>query len=70
MEGVHIAKGGIFLEYRAKVNALSKLRHNRLSSTLALQGVQTFKHKRNKETTTSLDIHKEVPKEFMVDRKK
>jgi hypothetical protein len=70
MEGVHLAKGGNLFEYKAKVNALSKLRHNRPSSTLALQGVQTFEHKQNKETMTSLDIHKEVPKEFMVDRKK
>jgi hypothetical protein len=70
MEGVHLAKGGNILEYNAKVDALSKLRHNRPSSTLALQGVQTFEHKRNKEKTTSLDIHEEVPKEFMVVHKK
>jgi hypothetical protein len=45
VEGVHIAKGISILEYRAKVNALSKPRINHLSFTLALKGVQTSKHK-------------------------
>jgi len=43
VEGVHIAKGISILEYRAKVNALSKPSH--LSFTLALKGVQTYKQK-------------------------
>jgi hypothetical protein len=34
MEGMHIVKGGNVSEYWAKVNALSKPRHNHLSSTL------------------------------------
>jgi hypothetical protein len=54
MEGVHLAKGGDILEYRATVNALSKLQHNHLSSLLALQGIQTFEHKRNEEKMTSI----------------
>jgi hypothetical protein len=72
MEGVHLAKGGNILEYKAKVNALSKQWHNRPSSTLALKGKpsNTFEHKRNKEKMTSLDIHKKVPKEFMIVCKK
>jgi hypothetical protein len=36
-EGVYIGKGGNILEYRAKVNALSKPKNNHPSITLTLQ---------------------------------
>jgi hypothetical protein len=37
MEGVYFTKGGNILEYKAKVNALSKPRSNHPSTTLILQ---------------------------------
>jgi hypothetical protein len=63
-EVVHLAKGGNILEYRAKVNALVKPRSSHLSTTLALQGIQTSEHKQEK--TLPLGIHNEVQKEFIV----
>jgi hypothetical protein len=36
IEGVHLAKGGNILEYKAKVNALLKPRNTRPSTTLIL----------------------------------
>jgi hypothetical protein len=45
MEGVHFAMGENILEYRVKVNALSKPRHCHPTFMLALKGSQTFKHK-------------------------
>jgi hypothetical protein len=51
MEGVHLAKGGNILEYKVKVNALSKPRHCHPSFMLALKGLHTFKHKRKEEKT-------------------
>jgi hypothetical protein len=39
VEGVHLAKGGNILEYKAKTNALLKPRNNHPSTTLALQVV-------------------------------
>jgi hypothetical protein len=48
-EGVYLTKGGNILEYRAKVNALLKLRNNRPLITLALQRVQKSEHKRKKD---------------------
>jgi hypothetical protein len=39
MEGVHLAKGGNILEYKAKANALSKPKKSRPSTTLDLQVV-------------------------------
>jgi len=51
MEGVHLAKGGNILEYRVKVNALSKPRLCHPSFMLALKGLQTSKRKRKKEKT-------------------
>ncbi len=36
MKGVYLAKGGNILEYKAKINALSKPRSNHPSTTLAL----------------------------------
>jgi hypothetical protein len=35
-KGVYLAKGGNIIAYRAKTNALSKLRSNHLSTTLVL----------------------------------
>jgi hypothetical protein len=69
-KGVHIAKGKNILEYRAKVNALSKPRINHPSFTLALKGVQTSKHKRNKDKTLPLEIRNEGFKELLVFHKK
>jgi len=45
VESLHLVKGGHILKYRAKANTFSKPRHNHLSSTLALKGVQIFEHK-------------------------
>jgi hypothetical protein len=69
-KGVHIAKGKSILEYRVKVNALSKPRINHPSFTLALKGVQTYKHKRNKDKTLPLEICNEDFKELLVFHKK
>jgi hypothetical protein len=48
-KGVYLAKGGNILEYKVKVNALSKPRSGRPSTTLDLQPIQKFEHKRKKE---------------------
>jgi hypothetical protein len=39
VKGVHLVKGVNFLEYTAKVNALSKRRHDHPLFMLALKGV-------------------------------
>ncbi len=70
VEGVYLAKGGNILEYRAKANALSKPRSSRPLTTLALQLVQTFEHKRKKEKTPPLEIHNKVEEDFVVVHKK
>jgi len=71
MEGVHCARGGNILEYLVKKNALSKPRHNHLSSTLTLQGVQTLQHKRKTKISPPLEICNVVQdKKFMVVYKK
>jgi hypothetical protein len=49
MEAMHLAKGGNILEYKVKVNALSKPRHCHPSFMLVLKGLQTSKHKWKKE---------------------
>jgi len=51
MEDVHLAKGGNILEYKVKVNALSKPRQCHPSFILALKELHTFKHKQKKEKT-------------------
>jgi hypothetical protein len=45
MEGVHLAKGGNILEYKAKANALSKPRKSCLSTTIDLHAIQSCEHK-------------------------
>jgi len=70
MEGVYIAKGGNILEYKAKVNALSKPRNNWPLITLVLQPVQTYGHKREKEKTLPLEIHDKVQEDFIIVCKK
>jgi hypothetical protein len=69
-ESLHLVKDGHILEYRGKTNAFPKPRHNHLSSTLALKGVQIFEHKRKKEKMFPLDICEEVLEEFVVIHKK
>jgi len=59
-------KGGNILKYRVKANALSKPRNNHPSTTLTLQLVQIFEHKRKKEKTPPLEIRDEVQKEFII----
>jgi hypothetical protein len=49
MEGVHLVMGENILEYKVKVNALSKPRHCHPSFMLALKGLQTSKHKWKKK---------------------
>jgi hypothetical protein len=59
-EDVYLVKGENILKYKVKANALSKPRSSCPSITLALQPIQTFKHKCKKEKTPSLDIHDKV----------
>jgi hypothetical protein len=59
-------KGGNILKSKAKANALSKPRNNRPSTTLTLQLIQIFEHKRKKEKTPPLEIRDEVQKEFII----
>jgi hypothetical protein len=71
MEGAHHVKGGNILEYWVKKNALSKPRHNHLSSKLTLQGVQTLQHKQKTKIIAPLEICNVVQdKEFVVVYKK
>jgi hypothetical protein len=64
-EGVYFAKGGNILEYRVKVNALSKPRNSRPLTTLALQPVQKFEHNCQKEKTPPLKICDKVQEDFV-----
>jgi hypothetical protein len=63
---VYLAKGGNIFEYKAKTNALSKPKRNRLSTTLTLQLVQKYEHKHKKEKISPLEIHDEVQKDFVL----
>jgi hypothetical protein len=47
-----------------------KPRHNHLSSTLVLKGVQIFEHKWKKEKMFPLEICEELLEEFLVNHKK
>jgi hypothetical protein len=55
MEGMRIVKGGNILEYWAKVNALSKPRHNHLSSTLGFIGNIDLATQVKEEHNTTLE---------------
>jgi len=69
-EGVYFAKGGNVLKYKAKENALLKLRSSYPSTTLTLQSIQMSEHKHKKEKTLPLEICDKLEKDFIVIHKK
>jgi hypothetical protein len=70
MESVYLTKGGNILQYKAKMNALSKPKSSCPLITLALQPIHMSKHKCKKEKTPPLEIHDKVQKKFVVVCKK
>jgi hypothetical protein len=70
VKGVFLVRGGSILEYKAKVDALSKPRSSCPSTTLTLQPIQKSEHKCKKEKSLPLGIRDKVQEDFILVCKK